>query len=78
MYMLLIFSKLNVNKLLIDKYHMHYLYAIFAKILNICKQVVGNLVNGSGNVPRRGVTSRFSTLEIVALNYILTICLHNE
>lgn len=75
---LLIFSNLNVIKLLIDKYRMHYLYAIFAKILNICKQVVRNLVNESGNMRRRGVTSIFSTLEIVALNYILTICLHNE
>ena len=39
--MLLIFS----TKLLIDKYRMHNLYAIFAKFLNICKQVSGNLVN---------------------------------
>ena len=31
---LLIFSKLKVTKLLIDKYRMHNLYAIFAKILN--------------------------------------------
>ena len=49
---LLIFSKLKVTKLLIDKYRMHNLYAIFAKFLNICKQVVGNLVNESGNVPK--------------------------
>ena len=60
--------KLNVTKLLIDKYRMHNLYAIFAKLLNICKQVAGNLVNESGNVPRRGVVPRFSDLEIVALN----------
>ena len=33
---LLIFSKLKVTKLLIDKYRMHNLYAIFAKLLNIC------------------------------------------
>ncbi len=65
---LLIFSKLKVIKLLIDKYRMHNLYAIFAKLLNICKQVAGNLVNESGNVPRRGVVPRFSDLEIVALN----------
>ena len=50
----MIFSKLNVTKLLIDKYRMHNLYAIFAKLLNICKQIAGNLVNESGNVPRRG------------------------
>ena len=65
---LLIFSKLKVTKLLIDKYLMHNLYAIFAKFLNICKQVAGNLVNESGNVPRRGVVPRFSDIEIVALN----------
>lgn len=44
---LLIFSKLKVTKLLIDKYRMHNLYAIFAKLLNICKQIAGNLVNES-------------------------------
>ena len=41
---LLIFSKLKVTKLLIDKYRMHNLYAIFAKLLNICKQIAGNLL----------------------------------
>ena len=64
----MIFSKLKVTKLLIDQYRMHNLYAIFAKLLNICKQIVGNLVNESGNVPRRGVVSKFSDLEVVALN----------
>ena len=64
---LLIFSKLKAAKLLIDKYRMHNLYAIFAKILNICKQVAGNLVNESGNVPRKVVVPRFSDLEIVSL-----------
>ena len=59
---LLIFSKLKVAKLLIDKYRMHNLYAIFAKLLNICKQIAGNLVNESGNVPRRGVVPKFSDL----------------
>ncbi len=66
--MLLIFSKLKVPKLLIDKYRIHNLYAIFAKSLNICKQVASNLVNESGNVLRRGVVPRFSDIEIVALN----------
>ena len=47
---------------------MHNLYAIFAKFLNICKQVSGNLVNESGNIPRRGVVPRFSDLEVIALN----------
>ena len=65
---LLIFNKLKVLKHLIDKYRMHNLYAIFAKLLNICKQIAGNLVNESGNVPRRGVVPKFSGLEIVALN----------
>ena len=64
----MIFSKLKVTKLLIDKYRMHNLYAIFAKLLNICKQIAGNLVNESGNVPRRGVVHKFSDLEVVALN----------
>ena len=52
MCILSILSKLKVVKLLIDKYRMHNLYAIFAKLLNICKQIAGNLVNESGNVPK--------------------------
>ena len=40
------------------------------KILNICKQVAGNLVNESGNVPRRGIVPKFSDFEIVALNIV--------
>ena len=64
----LIFSKLKVTKLLIDQYRMHNLYAIFAKLLNICKQIAGNLVNESGSVPRRGFVPKFSDLEVVALN----------
>ena len=65
---LLIFSKLKLAKVLIDPYRMHNLYAIFARFLDICKQVAGNLVNESGNVSRRGVVPRFSDIEIVALN----------
>ena len=65
---LLIFNKLKVITRLINKYHMHNLYAIFAKFLNICKQITGNLVNESGNVPRRGVVPIFSNIEIVAVN----------
>ncbi len=68
LYILLIFNKLKVTKLLIDKYHIHNLHAIFAKILNICKQVAGNLVNELGNVSRRGVVPKFSDLEVVVLN----------
>ena len=65
---LLIFSKLKVTKFLIDKYLMHNLYVIFVKFQNIYKQVAGNLVYESGNVPKRGAIPRFSDLEIVALN----------
>ena len=60
--LLLIFSKLNVTKLLIDKYRMHNLYAIFAKFLNICKQKAGDLGNKQGNIPRPGVVPRFSEI----------------
>lgn len=52
---LLIFSKLEVLNHLIYHYHMHNLYAIFAKFLDICKQRAGNLVNEQGNMPRSGV-----------------------
>lgn len=48
----MIFSKLKVTKLLIDKYRMHNLHAIFVKNLNICKQVAGNLANESGNITK--------------------------
>lgn len=64
----MIFSKLQEIELLIYNYRMHNLYAIFVKFLNICKQVAGNLVNESGNMPRRGVVPKFSDLEVVALN----------
>lgn len=47
---------------------MHNLYAIFATFLEICKCFSKNLVNEHGNNPRRGVVSRFSDLEVVALN----------
>lgn len=47
--MLLVVSKLKMNKLLIYSHRMYVLYAIFAKILNICKQVASNLVNKSGD-----------------------------
>lgn len=65
---ILIISKLKVLNLLMYNYHMHNLYAIFAKYLDICKQIAGNLVNKQGNVPRCGVVPRFSDLEIVALS----------
>ena len=37
---------------------MYNLYAKFVKILEICKQFSENLVNDSGNVPRRGPVPR--------------------
>ena len=65
------------------------LYAKFIKILEIYKQFSENLVNESGNVPRRGPVPKFSDLEVVALsltaelysniiyiNKIMFSCLH--
>lgn len=57
-----------MTKLLIDKYRMHNLYAIFAKYLDICKQIADNLVNARGNLPRCDVVPKFSDLEVVALS----------
>lgn len=59
---MLIFNELEATKLLIYNHRMHNLYVIFAKFLNRCKQVAGNLVNESGNVPKRGDVPRFSQL----------------
>ena len=47
---------------------MHNLYTKFVKILEICKQFSENIVNESGNVPRRGPVPKFSNLEVVALS----------
>ncbi len=47
---------------------MHNLYTKFVKILEICKQFSENIVNESGNVPRRGPVPKFSDLEVVALS----------
>lgn len=49
---LLIFSKLKVFNHLIYNYRIHNLYAIFAKFLDICKQMAGDLVNEHGDMPR--------------------------
>ena len=43
-------------------------YTKFVKILEICKQFSENLVNESGNVPRRSPIPKFSDLEEVALS----------
>jgi len=34
----------------------------------LCKQFSENLINESGNVPRRGLVPKFSDLEVVALS----------
>ena len=47
---------------------MYNLYTKFVKILEICKQFSENIVNESGNVPRRGPVPKFSDLEVVALS----------
>lgn len=39
---ILIFSKLDVIKLLTHNYLMHNLYAIFTKSFDICKQITDN------------------------------------
>ena len=47
---------------------MHNLYANFVKILEICKDFSKDLVNERGNLPRRGVVTRFSDLEVISLS----------
>ncbi len=48
---------------------MHNLYAIFIKLLNICKnKFAGNLVNESGECAKTRIHPKFSDLEVVALN----------
>ena len=51
---------------------MYNLYTKFVKILEICKQFSENLVNESGNVPRRGPVPKFFDLEVVALSLSLS------
>ena len=66
--MSLIFSNLVVSKTLSPNHRMYNLYTKFVKKLEICKQFSENLVNESGNVPRRGPVPKFSDLEVVALS----------
>ena len=63
--MSLIFSNLVVIKTLSFNHRMYNLYTKFVKILEICKQFSENLVNESGNVPRRCPVPKFSDLEVV-------------
>lgn len=63
-----IISKLVVTKLLRTiALLMRNFIAKFVRILGICKDFAGNRVNELGNVPRCGVTPKFSDLEVVAL-----------
>ena len=64
----LIFSNLVEAKTLSSNHRMYNLYTKFVKILEICKQFSENLVNESGNVPRRGPVPKFSDLEVVVLS----------
>ena len=68
LYISLIFSNLVVIKTLSSNPRMYNLYTKFVKILEICKQFSENLINESGNVPRRGPVPKFSDLEVVALS----------
>ena len=70
--MSLVFSNLVVIKTLSSNHSMYNLYTKFFKILEICKQFSENLVNESGNVPRRGPVPKFSDLEVVALSLSLS------
>ncbi len=47
---------------------MHYLYANFVKILDVCKSFSTNLVNELGNLPRPDMVPKFSDQEEIALN----------
>ena len=47
---------------------MNYFLSRTGVILEICKHFSENLVNESGNVPRRGPVPKFSDLEVVALS----------
>ena len=67
-YISLIFSNSVVFKTLSSNHRMNNLYAKFVKILEIGKQFSENLVNESGNVPRRGPVPKFTDLEVVSHN----------
>ena len=68
LYISSLFSNLLVAKTLSSTHRMYNLYTKFVEILEICKQFSENLVNESGNVPRRGPVPKFSDLEVVALS----------
>lgn len=67
MYISLIFRNLVVLRSLNYKVIvMHDFIAKFRKVLEICKQYVGNQVNERGNVPRCDVVPTISDFEVVA------------
>ena len=54
---------------------MHNLYAIFAKYLDICKQIADNLVNARGNLPRCDVVPKFSDIQD---SFVLLLSIQNR
>lgn len=69
LYILLIFSKLVVTKLLTTiALHMHNFIVKFAQILDIYKKFARNRVDENGNRPHRGIVPKFSDLEVIALS----------
>lgn len=68
MLILLNISILKTVELLMANFHMYNLCAIFAKYLDICKQIAGNLVNARGNLPGCGVVPKFLDLEVIAFS----------
>ena len=53
----LISSNLVVAKTLNPNHHMHYLYANFVIILDVCKSFSTNLVKELGDIPRCGIAA---------------------
>ncbi|MDD4759698.1 MAG: IS982 family transposase [Bacteroidaceae bacterium] len=65
----MILNNLKANNLLNWNYHMHDLYAIFVKILEICK----DFFNEKGNISRVGLVRKFSVIEVMALSFTAEI-----
>ena len=55
-----------VAKTLNSNHPMHYLFANFVRILEVCKQYSEDLLSDKDNMPRCGVISKFSDLEVIA------------
>ena len=64
----LTFSDLVELKTSSSTHRKYSLHTKFVKILEIHKHFSENLVNESGNVPRRGHVPKFSDFEVVALS----------